>query len=318
MEAAIGIDIGGTNTKIGIVDPQGKSFGEKSFKTQEGYPDFEGFVEALAGHVKKLRDGNPQLVIKGIGIGAPNGNFFKGTIEHAPNLKWKGVLNVCEMLAKKTGIGNVVLTNDANAAAIGEMVFGIARDMKDFVVITLGTGLGSGIVAGGHLLLGHDGNAGELGHVTVVENGRKCGCGKNGCLETYVSATGINRTVFELMAYEHAESLLRTFSYHELTSKDIADAADKGDELAKKAFQVTGSYLGKALANTIAHLSPQAIIIFGGLANAGPVLLDPVRESMEHNLMGIYKNKVDILVSGLNTGVNAAVLGASALVWRGM
>lgn len=318
MEVVFGVDIGGTNTKVGLIDRNGKSYGELSFKTQTGHVTFEDFVETLNQKIKRMIDGEKGVEIKGIGIGAPNGNYYKGTIEYAPNLKWKGKLNIVEALKQKTGIQNILITNDANAAAIGEMTFGSAQNLKDFVVITLGTGLGSGIVASGKLLLGHDGFAGEIGHVTAVDGGRKCGCGKMGCLETYVSATGINRTVFELLSTEHIDSVLRNVSYNESTSKEIAEAAGNDDEIAKMAFEITGWYLGKELANTVAHLSPEAIIIFGGLANAGDILLEPIKRHMEENLMPVYKDKVEIKLSGLNTGVNAAVLGASALIWKGI
>jgi glucokinase len=316
MEIVIGIDIGGTNTKVGLINELGKSLNELSFKTQEGLNGFEDFIEVLNKNIQGLIQSREGLKIKGIGIGAPNGNFFKGTIEFAPNLKWKGILPVTESLRRKTGIDLIKLTNDANAAAIGEMVFGKANGMKDFVVMTLGTGLGSGIVTGGKLLLGHDGFAGEIGHVTVAENGRNCGCGRNGCLETYVSATGIIRTVGELFASENYISILKDTAFNELTSKQIAEEAKNGDKIALKAFEITGEYLGKALANTIAYLSPEAIILFGGLANAGDLLLNPVKKYMEKNLMAIYKDKVKLIISGLNDGANAAVLGAGALIWN--
>jgi len=316
MKAVIGIDIGGTNTKIGIVNQEGKTFGELSFKTQEGHENFEDFIETMNEKITVLLSNTGDIQINGIGIGAPNGNYFKGTIEFAPNLKWKGILPLTELLEKKTGIQPIKLTNDANAAAIGEMVFGVAKEMKDFIVMTLGTGLGSGIVTGGKLLLGHDGFAGEIGHVTASRNGRHCGCGKKGCLETYVSATGIKRTVFELLAIENIESELRTKTYNNLTSKDIAEAAHRGDAIALKAFEITGEYFGRALADTVAHLSPEAVILFGGLAKAGDILINPVKKYMEENLMGVYKNKIKIILSGLNTGANAAVLGASALIWK--
>ena len=316
MEVVIGIDIGGTNTKIGLIDEKGTSHAEMSFTTQAGNTYFEDFINVLSEHIHKIISVSDNYSVKGIGIGAPNGNYYKGTIEHAPNLKWKGVLPLAELLSKKTNLDVVKLTNDANAAAIGEMAFGVAREMRNFVVMTLGTGLGSGIVVDGKLLLGHDGFAGEIGHVTAVRSGRKCGCGKKGCLETYVSATGITRTAFELMASENVDSTLRNISYKDLTSMYIAEAAKAGDYIALKAFEQTGEYFGKALADTVAHLSPEAIILFGGLANAGDLLLNPVIKNMEKNLMPVYKGKVRVILSGLNSGANAAVLGASALVWK--
>ena len=316
MKAAFGIDIGGTNTKIGLIDKEGKALGSCSFNTQSDYNQFNEYVAAIKTNIDILLAKHKDIEIIGIGIGAPNGNFYKGTIEHAPNLKWKGILELAKLLEKETGISNIKLTNDANAAAIGEMVFGAAKGMSDFIVMTLGTGLGSGIVTRGKLLLGHDGFAGEIGHVTVVNGGRQCGCGKKGCLETYVSATGINRTIFELLASENADSELRDIPYNKLESKLITDYAKKGDPIALKAFEITGQYFGMAMANTVAHLSPEAIILFGGLANAGSLILDPMKAHMENNLMGIFKNKVKVMLSGLNDGASAAILGSAAMIWK--
>jgi glucokinase len=250
----------------------------------------------------------------GIGIGAPNGNYYSGNIEYAPNLIWKGIIPLTEIIKSIFNLP-VVLTNDANAAAVGEMVFGDAKEMDNFLMITLGTGLGSGLVVNGGLVYGHDGFAGELGHVCVKEDGRICGCGKRGCLETYVSATGIKRTVFELLAKEPDNSCFRAVTFNDLDAKQITIAANNGDPIAKKAFKNTGQILGKSLANTVAHISPEAIFLFGGLALAGKWIFDPTKKAMENNLMGVYKNKIQILPSAL-LHKNIAVLGAAALIWK--
>ncbi len=313
-EVAIGIDIGGTFTKFGIVDKEGNCMIDDSISTGTT-PDVQDFLPVLKAAVDVLVSKLEQDVsIKGIGIGAPNGNFYTGKIEHAPNLKWKGVVPFIELFRKHIDLP-MALTNDANAAAIGEMMYGGAKEMKDFIIITLGTGLGSGIVANGELIYGHDGFAGELGHVTVVKDGRQCGFGRSGSLETYVSATGIKRTVFQLMADTLYDSEFRDITFNQLTAKMITDAAKNGDKIALKAFEVTGKHLGRALANAVAFSSPEAIFLFGGLANAGDFIFNPVKEHMEKNLLPIYKNKVKILPSGLKD-TNAAVLGASALVWK--
>lgn len=251
--------------------------------------------------------------IVGVGVGAPNGNYYNGTIENPPNLNW-GLVNVKEDIKKYINVP-VAVTNDANAAALGEMKFGAAKDMKNFVEITLGTGLGSGIVVNGELVYGHDGFAGELGHTNVKQNGRLCGCGNKGCLETYVSAPGIKRTVFKLLSIVKSESNLRDVSFNNLDSKIIYDAAREGDIIALEAFDYTARILGLALADTVAYLSPEAIILFGGLANAGDLIIAPVKHYMEENLFGAFKNKVKIIPSGLPEG-DAAILGSSALIWH--
>jgi glucokinase len=249
-----------------------------------------------------------------VGIGAPNGSYNLGAIVDAPNLEWKGILPICSEMEDKLSVP-VILTNDANAAAVGEMLFGAAKGMKDFIIITLGTGLGSGIVTDGKLVLGHDGFAGELGHTTVNPNGRKCGCGKLGCLETYVSAPGIRRTIFELMASSVEASSLRNFAYNDLSAKIISQKALEGDSIAREAFERTGEILGLKLADAVATLSPEAIFLFGGLSKAGDLIFEPTRRSMEKNLFPIYRNKVKILPSGLQDK-NVAVLGAAALGWQ--
>ena len=310
---AIGIDIGGTNTIIGIVDKQGNILQKASLFTKR-YKEINHFVDELSNKLKVLFNKvNEEYQLKGIGIGAPNANFYKGTIENAPNLKWKGIIPLAKMMQEKLNVP-VWLTNDANAAALGEMLYGGAKSMKDFLFITLGTGLGSGIVSNGKLICGHDGFAGEIGHTIVVENGRLCGCGRKGCLETYASASGIKRSVIELLSKTNKASVLRDVNNAKISSKLIYESAKKGDIISLEAFNFTAKILGKALANSVAHTSPEAIFLFGGLANAEDLLLKPVKESMEANLFNIYKNKVQILPSQLKSG-KAAILGASELVW---
>lgn len=313
-EAVVGIDIGGTFTKFGIVDKEGNCYFEGSVPTQsDDNESVEAYVANLSTKIKSVIANFPDLEIRGLGIGVPNGNYYKGTIEHAANLKWKGIVPLADLFRQYFTVP-VVLTNDANAAAIGEMVYGGAKNMRDFIVITLGTGLGSGIVANGHLLYGHDGFAGELGHVTVYPEGRVCGCGRRGCLETYVSATGIKRTVFELLAQSMVDSPLRNIPYHELTAENIAKYAQLGDRIALEAFDFTAKILGQKLADAVAFTSPEAIFIFGGLAKAGDLLLAPTRKYFEESLLPVYRNKIKILLSEM-TEVNAAVLGAGALAW---
>lgn len=313
-EVVIGIDIGGTYTKYGIVDRKGECLAD-SFISTETHKEFDDYLQFLMKEIQStLKEIPGSVEVKGIGIGAPNGNYYKGTIEHPPNLSWKGIVPVVEKMHEYYPGITIVLTNDANAAAIGEMVFGGARDMKDFIVITLGTGLGSGIVVNGQIVYGHDGFAGELGHVNVKLRGRECGCGRRGCLETYVSATGIKRTVFRFLAEHTDESELRSISYNDLTAKMITDAARKSDPIALDAFEYTGRILGAKLADTVAHTSPEAIFLLGGLANAKELILDPTIKAMEENLLPIYRNKVKILLSALSD-VNAGVMGASALAW---
>lgn len=311
----LGIDIGGTNTKFGFVDIEGNIFGESSSPTA-GYPEFDDYILQLHKQVDAAKAflGFESKIV-GVGIGAPNGNYYTGNIEEAPNLEWKGVVPFVEKLKLYYPDQPVVLTNDASAAAVGEMTFGAAKGMKDFIVFTLGTGLGSGIVANGKLIYGHDGFAGELGHVIVNPKGRYCGCGRRGCLETYVSATGIKRTVYKLLADHTEKSSLRGVAFDNLTAKMITDAALEGDFIAKEAFEYTGQVLGQKIADTVAHFSPEAFFLFGGLVNAGEHLLKPTRYHMEDYMMKIYKDKVKLLVSGLQHK-NAAVLGAASLAWK--
>lgn len=314
-QLAIGIDIGGTGTKFGIVDRVGNLLFSSEMSTRH-HNTIESFIEEL--HQKMLpmidQAGGIGRFI-GIGVGAPNGNYYSGTIEYAPNLPWKGIIPLAKMMRDVFHLP-VVLTNDANAAAIGEMMYGAAKDMKDFIMITLGTGVGSGIVANGQLIYGHDGFAGELGHTIIIPDGRyHAGTGKHGSLESYASATGVVLTAQELLARDDQPSLLRVIPIEELDSKKVYEAAIKGDALAKEIFDFTGKILGMALANFVMFSSPEAIILFGGLTKSGDLLLKPVREHMENNLIQIFQNKVKILVSHLKES-DAAILGASALVWE--
>jgi glucokinase len=314
-DAVIGIDIGGTYTKYGIVDREGNCLAE-SFTNTSIHNNFDDYLRDLHAAIEKsMQFLKGQIEIRGVGIGAPNGNYYAGSIENAVNLNWRGIVPVVEKMKKYYPGLTIVLTNDANAAAIGEMVFGGAKSMKDFVVITLGTGLGSGIVVGGTLVYGHDGFAGELGHVNVQLNGRDCGCGKKGCLEAYASATGIRRTVFWLLSERMIDSELRDISFNDLTAKMIFEAASKGDKIALEAFNHTGWILGLKLADTVAHSSPEAIFLLGGLANARELIINPTKSYMEENLLPIYRNKVKILLSCL-PDMNAGVLGAGALAWN--
>ena len=313
-EVAVGVDIGGTFTKYGIVDKAGNCLIDGTISTTEK-KDIDGFLTNLKAVIDEaIAKVSEPIEIKGIGLGAPNGNFYKGTIEYAPNLAWEGVVPFIDLFKKYYDLP-MFLTNDANAAAIGEMVYGGAKHMKNFIIITLGTGLGSGLVVNGELVYGHDGFAGELGHLTIVRKGRMCPTGRRGSLETYASASGIKRTVFELLADSIEDSEFRDVTFNQLTAKMISDAAKKGDKIALEAFELTGKYLGEALADTVAHTSPEAIFLFGGLANAGKLIIEPTKRHMELNLLKIFRNKVNILPSGL-TETNAAVMGASALVWK--
>ncbi|MFR9166983.1 MAG: ROK family protein [Dysgonomonas sp.] len=312
---AIGIDVGGTNTVFGVVDKRGHIISQNSIKTAV-HKEVNEYVNHLSTAVLEIINqvGGKDL-IKGIGVGAPNANYFSGCIEFAANLPWKGVIPLAQMMMDRTQIPTAI-TNDANAAAIGEMTYGAARGMKDFIVITLGTGVGSGIVVNGQLVYGHDGFAGELGHTTAIkENGRLCGCGKKGCLETYTSATGVARTAKEFLTTRKDPSLLRNLEIEEITSKDVYEAAKQGDVMAKEIFDMTGRILGESFADFIAFSSPEAIILFGGLTKAGELIFDPIRRNMEANLLSIYRNKVKLLVSELKES-DAAVLGASALGWE--
>ncbi len=306
-----GVDIGGTNTVFGIVDNEGKVLAEGHLKTTD-YPVVTDFVKAFSAALKKLIATKKDIELTGIGIGAPDANFHRGTIEHAPNLAWKGIVPLADMVRKEMKVP-VVLTNDANAAAMGEMVFGGAKGMKDFVVLTLGTGLGSGIVVDGKLVYGHTGFAGEVGHMTVVPNGRVCGCGRKGCFEAYASATGLVKTVSLMISEMRDESSLRDLPPAKLTSKAIAEAAAKGDPIAVKAMEYTAEKLGFGIVNTIVFTSPEAIFLFGGLAQAGEMLFKPVREYLKKNNYVLFKNTVKILPSGISES-NGAVLGAAALI----
>lgn len=312
---AIGIDLGGTGTKFGIVDRNGNILFSSGISTR-GFDTVEEFIDELYNNLQPLiEDAGGLGRIKGIGCGAPNGNYYTGTIEYAPNLPWKGIIPLAKQLEQKFHLP-VTITNDANAAAKGEMMYGAAKEMKEFIMITLGTGVGSGIVANGKLIYGHDGFAGELGHTIIIPNGRLHeGTGKHGSLESYASATGVRLTALEKLKESKEPSLLRNIPEDELDSKDVYEAAMQGDKLAKEIFQFTGEILGMALANFIMFSSPEAIILFGGLTKAGDLLLKPTYAAMESHLIQVFQNKVKILVSHLKES-DAAILGASALVWE--
>lgn len=319
------MDIGGTNTVMGMVDSEGKIVAEGSFKTQE-FPVFEDYAEQISREIDAMgRRLSFEFELIGIGIGAPNANFFTGRIENPANLSWtrrnsaddSNMFPLVELIKRDHPTLPVLMTNDANAAAVGEMVYGGAKGMKDFVVVTLGTGLGSGFVANGNLIYGHDSFAGELGHITVVRNGRTCGCGRKGCLETYVSATGIRRTVFELLSESMEPSVFRKISFEQLDAKMITSAAIDGDHIALEAFERTGAILGPALADMIAITSPEAIFLFGGLSKAGKYIFEPTQRYMEQSILRNFKGKVKLLPSGIDDR-NAAVLGAAALAWQAL
>jgi glucokinase len=314
-EVAIGIDIGGTNSEFGFVNHEGDVIAHGKINTI-GYPDAKDFVSALCTKIEEVRKTiKEEIILKGIGIGAPNGNYYTGTIEHAPNLEWKGIVHLAEMFRKHYPGALVSLTNDANAAAIGEMIYGGAKNMKEFIVITLGTGLGSGIVINGELVYGHTGFAGELGHTIVITDGRICGCGRQGCLENYASATGIKRTVFELLAKFRDDSPLRAITYNDLTAKMVTEAAEKGDKIALEAFDYTAKMLALGIVNSVAFSSPEAIFLFGGLAQAGDFIFKPTQKYVDQNMLFVFKDSIKILPSQIKES-NAAVLGASALVWK--
>jgi len=335
-QVAIGIDIGGTNTAIGVVDYEGNVLYEK--KPQLPTPQkrenpnmtvavseelIEKYISSLTLEIKTaieiVKQINPDIEVAGIGIGAPNGNYYSGTIENAANLPFVGVVHFTDLIQKNfPDIKHVKLTNDANAAALGEMIYGGGKGMKNFVMITLGTGLGSGIIVNGDLVYGADGFAGECGHTTLVPNGRLCGCGGYGHLEAYCSATGIKRTVYELLAqYNATESELAKVPYADMTAKIVYDAAENGDAIAKEVFQNAGELLGRSLADTVHYLSPEAIFLFGGAAAAGDYIFKPTKESLERYVLPTFRNKVKILPSKLKEG-SAAIVGASALVWKEM
>lgn len=312
---AIGIDIGGTGTKFGIVDRDGNVLFSDEISTKK-HTDVNSFIDDLHASLNLLIDKAGGIGrMKGIGVGAPNGNYYTGTIEYAPNLPWKGIIPLAKMMRNKFNLP-VTLTNDANAAAIGEMMYGAAKGMKDFIMITLGTGVGSGIVANGQLIYGHDGFAGEIGHTIIIPDGRlHPGTGKRGPLESYASATGVRYTALEHLEKTDEPSLMRNMPKDQLDSKMVYEAAIQGDKLAREVYEFTGRILGLALANAVMFSSPEAIILFGGLTKAGDLILKPTREHMEANLIQVFQNKVKILISHLRES-DAAILGASALVWE--
>ncbi len=316
MRLSIGIDIGGTNSPFGIVTESGEVLAKGSIKTQD-YKDADLFAAAISAEIRKEIEAlEKEHEIMGIGIGAPNGNHQQGTIEFAPNLPWKGVINLIALFQNHFSYP-VAVTNDANAATIGEFVFGKAKGLKDFMVVTLGTGVGSGFVSNGELVYGHDSFAGELGHTIIVHDGRDCACGRKGCLETYASVTGLLRTAQIILAKSSRDSMLREIPTDQLTGKDIGDAGAQGDALAIEILDYTAKRLAFSLANAVAITSPEAIFLFGGMARAGDLLLGPLRRYFEDYLLYLYKGKVRIEISAL-TEQNAAVLGASALVWNNL
>jgi glucokinase len=315
QQYAVGIDIGGTNTVFGIVDHRGDTLYRGAISSRK-HTKIEGYIDELYTALE------PAIIqvggidsIKGIGIGAPNGNYYSGTIEYAPNLIWKGIIPLAKLITDKFGVP-AALTNDANAAAVGEMMYGAAKGMKDFIMITLGTGVGSGIVANGHLIYGHDGFAGELGHTTIIPNGRlHPGTGMKGSLESYASATGVANTAREFLDQRQEDSLLRNYPYDEIDSRVVYDCAMQGDAIAREVYEYTGAILGLALANFVMFSSPEAVILFGGMTKAGDLILKPTKEHMEKNLLPIFQDKVKLIFSELKEA-DAAILGASALVWE--
>ena len=310
----LGIDIGGTNTVFGIVDARGNVIASSSIKTGK-HADFNDYLDELYSEASHLIEANEATdKIQGIGIGAPNANYYTGEINNAANLPWKYV-KLAQLVSEKFGIP-VAVTNDANAAALGEMTYGAARGLKDFIMITLGTGVGSGIVINGQVVYGHDGLAGELGHLIIKRNnGRLCGCGRTGCLEAYCSATGVARSAREFLEIRTEPSILRNLPIEEITSKDVYDAAIQGDQIAKDIFNYTGTLLGEAMADMTVFSSPEAFILFGGLAKSGELLLRPMREAMDRTMLSAFKGKPKIILSELKEA-DAAVLGASALGWE--
>lgn len=312
----VGIDVGGTNTVFGIVDARGEIKAQSSISTR-GHATAEEYVSAVCNAMIPLIEETVGLdKIKGVGVGAPNGNYYNGTIEFAPNLPWRGVIPLAKLFEDRLGVP-CALTNDANAAAVGEMTYGVAKGMKNFIMITLGTGVGSGIVIDGHVVYGHDGFAGELGHVIVRRgaDARQCGCGRKGCLEAYCSATGVARTAKEIVTNATEETSLSKINIDDITSKDVYDAAVAGDKVAQSIFDFTGNMLGEAIANFIAFSSPEAVVLFGGLAKSGKYIMDPIKKSVDTNVLNIFKGKTKLLVSDLKDS-DAAVLGASALAWE--
>jgi glucokinase len=312
----VGIDVGGQTTKLGVVDARGTVLSQTVIRT-DTYTDIEPYIAEVAEALHKIiKESNTEGLVKGIGVGAPNGNYYTGTIENAVNLSWGGTKTIefAKLLSEAMNGLPVALTNDANAAAVGEMTYGAARGMKNFIMITLGTGVGSGIVINGDVVYGHDGFAGELGHVAAVRNnGRTCNCGKTGCLETYASATGVARTAREWLELTDEPSVLR--SLDNIASKDVYEAAKDGDKLALKIFEFTGKILGRSFADFIAFSSPEAIVLFGGLARAKEFLNGPIEEAMNANVLPLWRGKVKIVYSQLKES-DAAILGASALAWE--
>jgi glucokinase len=314
MELAIGVDIGGTNTKFGIVNHRGEIVQQGELRT-DAHENVELFVDALHNALVPIMEQQHEYRIKGIGIGAPNGNFYTGTIDYAPNLRWQGVIPLAKLVSEKFWVP-CALTNDANAAAVGEMMYGAAKGMRDFIMITLGTGVGSGIVANGQLIYGHDGFAGELGHTIIRPGGRPhWSTALNGSLEAYCSATGIVLTAKEMLETTNQESSMRNYTPAEITSKIVYDCAKDGDALAKEVYRFTGQILGESLANFVMFSSPEAIILFGGVIKAGELIMQPAKEHMEKNLLPIFQNKIKLVFSELREA-DAAILGASALVWE--
>ena len=315
-QLVVGIDVGGQTTKLGVVDARGTVLAQTVIRT-DTYSTIEPYIAELAEAINKIiKDADAEGKVRGIGVGAPNGNYYTGTIENAPNLPWghNGVVEFAKLLSAAMNGLPVALTNDANAAAVGEMTYGAARGMKNFIMMTLGTGVGSGIVINGEVVYGHDGFAGELGHTAAVRNnGRQCNCGKTGCLEAYASATGVARTAREWLELTDEPSVLRNLDT--IASKDVYDAAKEGDKLALKIFDFTGRILGRSFADFIAFSAPEAIVLFGGLARAKEFLLAPMEEAMNANLLPLWKNKVKIVFSQLKES-DAAILGASALAWE--
>ena len=311
----VGIDVGGQTTKLGVVDARGTVLAQTVIRT-DNHSTVEPYIEEVAEAVNKIiADAKAEGEIRGVGVGAPNGNYYTGNIESAPNLPWAhSTVEFAKLLSEALNGLPVALTNDANAAAVGEMTYGAARGMKNFIMITLGTGVGSGIVINGEVVYGHDGFAGELGHTAAVRNnGRVCNCGKTGCLETYCSATGVARTAREWLELSDEPSVLR--SLDTIASKDVYDAAKDGDKLALKIFEFTGKILGRSFADFIAFSSPEAIVLFGGLARAKEFLLEPIENAMNENVLPLWRNKVKIVFSQLKES-DAAILGASALAWE--
>lgn len=310
---AIGVDIGGTTSKFGMVNKNGEVSYTGCISTK-AYPSAENFVEALYEALLPAINEIGFENIKGIGVGAPNGNYYTGTVEYAPNLPWKNAIPLADMINKVFNLP-CILTNDANAAAVGEMMYGSAKEMKNFIMLTLGTGVGSGIVTNGHLVYGHDGFAGELGHIIVRKGRKHWSTGCDGPLEAYVSATGIAITAKVLLDTSVEPSLMRNFNYDDIDSRLVSECALKGDKLAKQVFAYTAEVLGEALANFVMFSSPEAIILFGGVTKAGDLLMRPTKEHMEKNLLPIFQGKVKLLFSKLKES-HAAILGASALVWE--